>query len=167
MPYRCSITCAAGLTIPCLYNASEALRLSSSIFLLMSSGTAATTDNPAQTSALPSYSGTPPDDGPAKTLTDPTPSLPPHIQPDARMKNADISDSSTEAAGVGTAAPAQAAEARTRVGADQGGVEGVGYWQVAWLYLTSLLKLGEAYEVAGSHEDAVHAFREGLQLVCA
>ncbi|KAL0042551.1 hypothetical protein WJX79_003322 [Trebouxia sp. C0005] len=35
---------------------------------------------------------------------------------------------------------------------------------VTWLYLTSLLKLGEAYEVAGSHEDALHAFREGQEL---
>lgn len=46
------------------------------------------------------------------------------------------------------------------------GLEGIGYWQVTWLYLTSLLKLGEVYEVAGSHEDALHAFKEGQELVC-
>ena len=81
------------------------------------------------------------------------------------MKDADVSDDSHEAAGDGTAAAASGT--RTRVGVEQAGVEGVGYWQVAWLYLTSLLKLGEAYEVAGSHDDAVHAFKEGLDLVCA
>ena len=45
------------------------------------------------------------------------------------------------------------------------GLDGVGYWQVLWLYLSSLLRLGEVYEMAGSHEDAVHAFREGQELV--
>lgn len=43
--------------------------------------------------------------------------------------------------------------------------EGPGYWQITWLYLTSLLKLGEVYELAGSHEDASHAFKEGQELV--
>ena len=47
------------------------------------------------------------------------------------------------------------------------GLVGIGYWQVAWLYLTSLLKLGEVYEMAGSHEDAMHAFKEGQELVCS
>ena len=83
------------------------------------------------------------------------------------MEDADGSGSSHEAAGNATAAAAQAAGMGARVGAaEQGWVDGVGYWQVAWLYLTSLLKLGEAYELAGSHEDAVHAFQEGLELVC-
>lgn len=135
----------------------------------MSPGKAAAADSPAQPSALPSYPGTPPDDVPAhsaETLTDPAPSSPTQGQADIMMKDADVSDSHHEAADDDTAAAAQEAGAPTRVGADQGVVEGVGYWQVAWLYLTSLLKLGEAYEVAGSHEDAVHAFKEGLELVC-
>ena len=46
------------------------------------------------------------------------------------------------------------------------GLDGIGYWQVTWLYLTSLLKLGEVYDMAGSHEDALHAFNEGQELVC-
>lgn len=135
----------------------------------MSPGKAATTDSPAQLSALPSYPGTPPDDVPAhsaEALTDPTPSSPTQGQAEVIMKDADVPHSQQEAAGDGAAAAAQEAGARTRVGADQGVVERVGYWQVAWLYLTSLLKLGEAYEVAGSHEDAMHAFKEGLELVC-
>lgn len=45
-------------------------------------------------------------------------------------------------------------------------LDGIGYWQVTWLYLTSLLKLGEVYDMAGSHEDALHAFKEGQELVC-
>lgn len=81
---------------------------------------------------------------------------------DAVMKDADEPDISYDAAD----AAAKAAATRSGVGgADQSGVDGVGYWQVAWLYLTSLLKLGEAYETAGSHEDAAHAFKEGLELV--
>ena len=87
---------------------------------------------------------------------------------DAVMKDADEPDISYDAADDDAAdAAAKAAATRSGVGgADQSGVDGVGYWQVAWLYLTSLLKLGEAYETAGSHEDAAHAFKEGLELVC-
>ncbi len=62
------------------------------------------------------------------------------------------------------AVPTEAAVAQGGVRGEVG-VDGVGYWQVTWLYLTSLLKLGEVYEVAGSHEDALHAFREGQELV--
>ena len=61
---------------------------------------------------------------------------------------------------------AQAIKVGQSIGATHlSGAEGVGYWQVTWLYLTSLLKLGDVYEVAGSHVDALHAFKEGLELV--
>ena len=83
---------------------------------------------------------------------------------DALTKNAELSDTSHDDA---ADAAAQAAATRSGGGgAGQSGVDGLGYWQVAWLYLTSLLKLGEVYETAGNHEDAAHAFKEGLQLVC-
>ena len=155
------------MTIPCLYNASEALRLGSSLFSLMSPGTAAATSSPSQPSALPFNPSADPSDVPdpsAKTMED-TQTLSPSQGPaNALMKNANVSDISHDAA---DDAAAQAAGTRFTAGAaDQSGVDGVGYWQVAWLYLTSLLKLGEAYETAGSHEDATHAFNEGLELVC-
>lgn len=135
----------------------------------MPSGTAAPTHSPSQPSALPLNSSTDPRDVPdssAKTLEDPDTSSALGAV-DAIMQGTDVSDSSHEAADFAAEAAARAAGARTKAGAaDQAGVDGVGYWQVAWLYLTSLLKLGEAYEIAGSHEDAVHAFKEGLELVC-
>ena len=132
----------------------------------MPSGTAV----PTQPSALPLNPSTDPRDVPessAESLEDPDTSSE-QGPADARMQRTGVSDRSHEAAAdAAVEAAARAAGAGSKAGAaDQAAVDGVGYWQVAWLYLTSLLKLGEAYEVAGSHEDAVHAFKEGLELVC-
>ena len=135
----------------------------------MSSGTAADTSSPSQPSALPVNPSTDPSDVPDPSATPkdpetPSPSQGPAI---ALVENADVSDSSQDTADDAADAAAQAARTMSGAwGADLSGVDGVGYWQVAWLYLTSLLKLGEAYETAGSHEDAAHAFKEGLELVC-
>ena len=160
---------AAGLTTSCLYNASEALRLGSSLFSLTSFGTAAATSGPSQPSALPLNPSTDPNDMPNPSVTPKHPESPSPSQApgNALMKNAGVSDSTQDAADDAADAAAQAARTKSRAGGvDQSGVDGVGYWQVAWLYLTSLLKLGEVYETAGSHEDAAHAFKEGLELVC-
>ena len=125
-------TVGAGETIPGLYNASEALRLASSLFALMSPERAEPIIDMAQLSALPpSAPGPSTESFPGSPEEEQDPSL------------------SQDTAGQGVVV----------------GLDGVGYWQVTWLYLTSLLKLGEVYEVAGSHEDAVHAFREGQELV--
>ena len=137
----------------------------------MCPGTAAATSSPSQPSALPLNPGTDPSDVPdpsAKTLEDTETWSPggPQGPADAALKNADGSDIGHDAADDAADAAAQAAGTGSRAGADQNGIDAVGYWQVAWLYLTSLLKLGEAYEIAGSHEDAMHAFKEGLELVC-
>lgn len=40
-----------------------------------------------------------------------------------------------------------------------------GWWQALELYLASLVHVGSLLETAGSHEDALLAFEEGLTLV--
>ena len=132
----------------------------------MPSGTAAPTPSPSQPSEQSLTPSTDVPDFSVETLEDHFSSSA-HGAGNATMQGTDVSDSSHAAADADAEAAATAAGAGTKAGAaDQAGVGGMGYWQVAWLYLTSLLKLGEAYEIAGSQEDAVHAFKEGLELVC-
>jgi len=123
---------------------------------------AATVTDLAQPSALPSSSS-------HQTSPSRPPSKPSHRSPQSQDAVQDsTTDPDTEQAEASTldveAVPTEAAVAQGGVRGEVG-VDGVGYWQVTWLYLTSLLKLGEVYEVAGAHEDALHAFREGQELV--
>ena len=146
-----------------LYSASEALRLGSTLFSSLSPERAAAVTALPQPSALPSAS-----------LHQNSPSGPPSqpghksFPPAQDAVQDSTTDPDTEQAKASTLdvedGPTEAAVARGGVRGEVG-VDGVGYWQVTWLYLTSLLKLGEVYEVAGSHEDALHAFREGQELV--
>ena len=162
--FRCYYDFAAGQTESSLYNASEALRLSSSLFSLMSSGAGT-----APSSQSPSSN---PDVNPKEAANS---SVSIQQDSDAVYSNLDTADAVMQDAeslsiheAAENAVPEAAQPSRVRQslgGAQLSGAEGVGYWQVTWLYLTSLLKLGEVYEVAGSHEDAVHAFKEGLELV--
>ncbi|KAA6417398.1 MAG: cell division-associated BIMB-like, partial [Trebouxia sp. A1-2] len=144
-----------------LYNASEALRLGSTLFSSLSPDRAAAVTDLAQPSALPSSSShqTRPSGAP------PQPSRRSPHAPDAVQDSIPDPDT-TQAENTTLAVEAGPTEVAVVHGGLRGevGVDGVGYWQVTWLYLTSLLKLGEAYEVAGSHEDALHAFREGQEL---
>lgn len=155
----------AGETTSALYNASEALRLGSTLFSLLAPERAAAPSDVGQPSAASSSSSESQDisadhagqgQNPPQSQKTSEASLgggTDHMQsavgPDG-MKN--------NAAGPGITQGPMSGEV---------GLEGVGYWQVTWLYLTSLLKLGEVYELAGSHEDALHAFKEGQELVSA
>ncbi len=151
-----------GQTTSALYSASEALRLGSTLFSSLSPDRAAVTAL-AQPSALPLSSS-------QQTSPSGAPSQPSHKSSSSAQDAVkdSMTDPSTEQAEDTTFAvesgPTESAVAQGRV-RGKVGVDGVGYWQVTWLYLTSLLKLGEVYEVAGSHEDALHAFREGQELV--
>ena len=130
----------------------------------MSSGTAAATSNPLQ----PPSSGTNPNEGPdptaatqgtsASTCTTQAPL-------DASLDDADMLQSSATAEHAALPEATQEVSMQSIGRLARASDEGVGYWQATWLYLTSLLRLGEAYEAAGSHEDAVHAFKEGSELV--
>ena len=148
---------SAGETIPGLYNASEALRLASSLFALMSPERADPIIDMAQLSALP-----PSAPGPS---TESFPGSPEEEQDPSQSQDTGSAEADSA---VFTEGNDSSDISAAGVAAGQGvvvGLDGVGYWQVTWLYLTSLLKLGEVYEVAGSYEDAVHAFREGQELV--
>lgn len=151
-----------GHTAICLYHASEALRLGSSLVTSLYAQTKPATSHSAQHSASDasqphsSYSsqlnatappGTPVADADLAETE-------PHIQTDTSSFT-NSSHGNSQDPMTGCRNPPQHLPA-----------EGVGYWQVTWLYLTSLLKLGEVYEMAGSHEDALHAFKEGQELVC-
>ena len=152
----------SGQTTSALYNASEALRLGSILFSSLSPDRAAAVTDLAQPSALPSASSH--QISPSGPLSEPS-----HRSRPAQDAVQDsTTDPATEQAEDSTfAAEAGPIEAAVAQGGVRGGdgADGVGFWQVTWLYLTSLLKLGEVYEVAGSHEDALHAFREGQELV--
>ena len=157
-----TVVAPTGQITSALYNASEALRLGSTLFLSLSPDRAAAVTDLAQPSALPSSSSHQPSpSGP--------PSHPSHRSPRAQDADEDsATDPDTKQAEESTldveAGPTETSVAQEGVRGEVG-VDGVGYWQVTWLYLTSLLKLGEVYEVAGSHEDALHAFTEGQELV--
>jgi len=157
-----AVVAPTGQTTSALYNASEALRLGSTLFLSLSPNRAAAVTDLAQPSALPSSSS-------HQTSPSGPPPQPSHRSPQAQDAVQDsATDPDTEQAEDCTLdVEAVSTEAAVAQGGVRGevGVDGVGYWQVTWLYLTSLLKLGEVYEVAGSHEDALHAFREGQELV--
>lgn len=149
----------AGQTVACLYHASEALRLGNTLFVSLCAQSAGAEHHADQQSS-----------------------------PDEPPRDSKMSESSTSK--LNTVADVDLAETESQVQTEcsslpkitqsntllqgQGvssslphvdGMDGIGYWQVAWLYLTSLLKLGEVYEMAGSHEDAMHAFKEGQELV--
>lgn len=157
-----TVVAPLGQMTSALYNASEALRLGSTLFSSLSPDRAAAVTDLAQPSALPSSSShqTRPSGAP------PQPSRRSPHAPDAVQDSIPDPDT-TQAENTTLAVEAGPTEVAVVHGGLRGevGVDGVGYWQVTWLYLTSLLKLGEAYEVAGSHEDALHAFREGQELV--
>ncbi len=152
-----------GQTISALYNASEALRLGSTLFSSLSPDRAAAVTALDQPSALPPSSAhqTSPSGPPSQPSHKPPPPAQDAVQDSTTDPNTEQAEDSTLNV---EAVPTEAAVAQGGVRGEVG-VDGVGYWQVTWLYLTSLLKLGEVYEVAGSHEDALHAFREGQELV--
>ena len=157
-----AVLAPTGQTTSALYNASEALRLGSTLFSSLFPDRAAAVTDLAQPSAPP------PSSAHQTSLSGP-PSHPSHRSPPAQaVVQGSTTDPDTEQAEDSTldveAVPTGAAVAQGGVRGELG-VDGVGYWQVTWLYLTSLLKLGEVYEVAGSHEDALHAFKEGQELV--
>ncbi len=147
-----------GQTITSLYHASEALRLGSTLFSLTSPDRAAAATDLAQPSALPLSTS-----DPTLGFREPTEQPQPQDTAQDPMVGAETADPA-EGPVVAETCAAQNIAGSSAVGVVVG-LEGVGYWQVTWLYLTSLLKLGEVYEVAGSHEDAIHAFREGQELV--
>jgi len=151
-----------GQTTSALYNASEALRLGSTLFSSLSPDRAAAVTDLAQPSALPPSCS-------HQTSPSGPPSQPSHRSPQAQDAVQDsMTDPDTEQADDSVLdVEADLTDKAVAQGSVRGevGVDGVGYWQVTWLYLTSLLQLGEVYEVAGSHEDALHAFREGQELV--
>ena len=41
----------------------------------------------------------------------------------------------------------------------------VGWWQTSSVYLASLLQMGELHEMLGAPDDAIHALKEGEELV--
>ena len=162
--FKCGV-CLVGDTLTGLYNASEALRLSSTLFSSSSIHTKAASQSQAQPSAL-SETNTPALTAPAgvsELSSNPHSPSQAHGSPQHSSAQAVAADSR----GAVHDDSAQTADLVWEHG--QAGVsmsrDGMGYWQVAWLYLTSLLKLGEVYETVGSHEDALHAFKEGQELV--
>ena len=145
-----------------LYNASEALRLGSTLFSSLSPDRAAAVTDLARPSALPPSSS-------LQTSLSGPPSQPSHRSPQSQdaVQDSTTDPDTEQAEAYKLDVEAVSTEPAVAQGGMRGevGVDGVGYWQVTWLYLTSLLKLGEVYEVAGSHEDALHAFTEGQELV--
>lgn len=155
----------AGETTSALYNASEALRLGSTLFSLLALERAAAPTDVGQPSAALSSSSESQDVSADHAGQGQNP---PQSQKTTEASLGGDTDHMQSAIGPdGMKYDAAGPEVAQGPMSGDSGLEGVGYWQVTWLYLTSLLKLGEVYEVAGSHEDALHAFKEGQELVSA